>query len=130
MKLTGTIICFISLMTLIVAQDQNKVLDLTLESGKEYPQEVLINKNSNFTVKLSGSISGGFQWLIVPQDMEKTGAAKIIKFIDYTYDSSKTGVVGASLTTNVNFYVVGTGNAKLNLYFARSWILDTKIASN
>ena len=86
MKIIGTTFCLIYMFTLIGAQDQNKVLDLTLETGVEYPQEVLIYTDSNFTVKFLGSISGGYQWLILPQDMEKTGAAKIIKFVDYSYE--------------------------------------------
>ena len=37
---------------------------------------------------------------------------------------------GGKLVTSVNFKVVASGNAKLNLYFARSWELDAKVASN
>ena len=82
-----------------------------------------------FIVKLIGKSATGCQWLTLQSDLNKSKASKIIKFVNYTYESA--GVkIGRSLITNVNFDVIGDGTAKLNLYFARSWELEAKDASN
>ncbi len=63
------LIYLLTVMTIVRAQDVK--LDLTLDTGKEYAQEVTLNKGSMFIVKLLGKSSGtGFQWLTHPSDLD------------------------------------------------------------
>ena len=127
MKIITLFLNLSALIYSVTCQDTN--LDLIFDTGKEYDQEVAVFTGSKFAVKLIGKSGTGYQWLTVEQDMEKTGASKILRFVNYTYDAPPVGTAGGSLVTNVNFDVIGTGNAKLNLFFARSWELNAKIAS-
>ena len=51
--------------------------------------------------------------------MDETGVSKILKFKNNTYERANATIPGGPQITNLNFDVIGTGTALLNLFFAR-----------
>ena len=83
-------------------------------------------------MSLSENPTTGYQWMIIDQDLKVNNLYTVLKTVYESYVSSRPSgdySLGQGGVKTISFKVIGEGEGKLNLYYARSWEIDPLIKS-
>ena len=81
-------------------------------------------------MSLSENPTTGYGWMVIDQDLKANNLYTVLKTVNESYVTSRPKgdyTLGQGGVKTISFKIIGEGEGKLDLYYARSWEIEPLI---